>query len=56
MPKIPQAPPHKVVHSSREHIPCAEEVMEAADRGWERGRSLMSLDQIGAETKVEFTF
>ena len=56
MTKFHQAPSDEVVHSSREHIPSAEEVTDKADRGWEGEHCLISLDQIGAETKVEFAF
>lgn len=56
MTKFHEGPSDKVVHSSRKHIPCAEEVTDKADRGWEGEHSLISLDQIGAETKVEFAF
>lgn len=54
MPKFDQTPSHKVVHSYSKHIPCTEEVMGKAFRGWEGEHSLILLDQIRAETKVEF--
>lgn len=56
MPKFHPAPSHKEVHSSREHMPCAEEVTDKADRGQVGECSLISLGQIGAETEVEFAF
>jgi len=52
MPKFQQAPSDKVMRGSRQHIACTEEVTEKAGRGWEGEHSLISLDQVRAETKV----